>query len=615
MLKKIIFIGLSFFLITGCKKDPKDVTDLSRYSSGSFPTSLDDLLSVLGAGYGNYRSEQLSGFQLLCKTFAASEHTSNLCYGGQSYWNDMEYNNLNSSNLLATQTWQGLYVGVKDANAALDRADFFEKNYMVPSEQQQVNYIRGEAYFLRAYYYFLLECLYGESYISSAGGGDKMGVPLFTSIPQELGETQQPRSTVRQVWDLIIGDLKMSADLLKDVHWEDKYKGRVTDWTAKGLLGKAYVFTQDWTNAKAVLKDVIDHSGKTLMSFDKYRMAFNSNVSNNLNSNPNSEFNEESLFEINVDRVAADYGIFGGQPNKNLTTSMGLIWSPSGFNDQGTGSIGMGYANECVHDRNLLRFGFALPLYSIVPNPDFNPAQPEDVSTGNIKDIPDPAYTAQSTGFRTNKTVDPRLYVCALEPYLDTVYFALPGSGGKKRPVAKCANLPTQEYHGWSYKKYQTLDSRLDDIKQADGANYYLLRMADIYLLYAEACMNSGDDPTALEYINKVHRRAYDQPINMPSPAFDYASLSSPTKAAASDVNLANSPLHYERYAELFAEGHWWFDVCRWRIGSAEATYYGNLLPDNHPSQWSDTRSYSFPIPLTEINANTRLAGQQNPGY
>ncbi|GAC1591772.1 MAG: hypothetical protein NVS3B19_12990 [Ginsengibacter sp.] len=614
MIKKIFSVLIIVGLFAGCAKDPKSVTDLSRYSSASYPATLDDLVSVLGAGYANYRSEALSGFQLLCKTFAATEHTSNLCYGGQSYWNEIEYNHLSSSNYLAKQTWQGLFAGVKDANAALDRAAFFEKNFMVPSEQQQVNYIKGEAFFLRAYYYMNLECFFGESYMKGATGGDKMGVPLFTFVPATLEETQKPRSKVKEVWDQIIGDLKKSAELLKGVQWEEKYKGRVTDWTAKGLLGKAYVFTEDWNNAKVVLKDLIDNSGKALMPFSKYRMAFNSNVTNNLNSNVNSEFNEESLFEINVDRVAADYGIFGGSPNKNLTTSQGLIWSPSGFNDQGNGSIGMGYANECVHDRNLMRFGFDLPIYPLINNPSYNSTKPEDVSTGNIKMIPDTAYTRKTVNYRKNKITDPRLYICALEPYQDTVYFSLPGASGKKRPVAKCANLPTQEYHGWSYKKYQTLDSRLDDVKQADGANYYLLRLADVYLLYAEACMNSGDNATALEFINKVHRRAYDQPVNSPSP-FDYTSLSARTKAAPSDLNLAFSPLHYERYAELFAEGHWWFDVCRWRIGATEASYYGNLLPDNHPSQWSDSRSYSFPIPLEEINANPKMAGQQNPGY
>jgi hypothetical protein len=608
---KIIVIVLFISSLAGCTKDPVSVSDLSRYATNTYPTQLSDLLSILGSAYGNIRSQDLYGFQTLCKTFAAAEHTSNLNYGGMDFWSDIEYNDMKSSNELARESWEGYYIGVKDANATLEAADFYQKNYMVPGELTQVNYMRGEAYFLRAWYYFQLECFFGESYITQTGGGDKMGVPLFTSIPKTLAETRKPRSTVKQVWDQIISDLQQSAQLLNGVQWAHDFEGRVTDWAAKGLLGKAYVFTQNWDSAKIVLKDVIDNSGKTLMPFWKYKMAFNSNVGSGLNNNTNEEFNEESLFEINVDRVPATYGIFGDAPNKNLTTSMGLIWSPSGFSDDGSTPVGMGYANENVHDRNLVRFGFNLDLPTLVPNPAYDSSVQNPF---NQKQIPDPVFTAKSKAFRANKTDDPRLYVCALQPWLDTVYFAIPGSAGKLRPVSKCVNIPTDAYQGWSYKKYQTLDATLDAIQQADGANYYLLRMADVYLLYAEACMNSGEGGTALEYINKVHRRAYDQPFNSPSP-YDYASLSATTVTSPDDVNLSNNPLRYERYAELFAEGHWWFDVCRWRIGKAEADFYGNLLPNNHPSNWDDNRSYSFPIPLQEISANLALANQQNPGY
>jgi starch-binding outer membrane protein, SusD/RagB family len=610
MHRKIITLLVFTAAVTGCTKAPSSVSDLSQYGTNSFPTQLSDLESVLGSTYANIRSQQLYGFQTLCKTFAACEHTSNLNYGGMDFWSDIEYNNLKTSNSLAQDSWTGYYVGVKDANTTLEAADFYEKNYMVPGELAQVNNIRGEAYFLRAWYYFQLECFFGESYISSNGGGDKKGVPLFIHVPKTLADTRVPRATVRQVWDQIISDCTLASQLLKGVVRSGNDLGRVTDWCAKGLLGKAYVFTQSWDSAKIVLKDVIDNSGKTLMPWWKYQMAFNSNVGNSLNNNTNEEFNEESLFEINVDRVPAAYGIFGDPPNKNLTTTMGVIWSPSGYNDDGTIPTGMGYANENVHDRNLVRFGFHLPLPTLVNNPAYNPAI---TSPFNLKSVPDTAFTRQSKEYRTNKTDDPRLYVCALQPFFDTVFFKLAGAG-MLRPVSKCVNIPTPDYQGWSYKKYQTLDANLGDINYADGANYYLLRMADIYLLYAEACMNAGDNVSALEYINKVHRRAYDQPVNSPS-VYDYASLSAPTVTSQDDVNLSNNPLRYERYAELFAEGHWWFDVCRWRIGAAEAAFYGNLLPNNYPSQWDDNRSYSFPIPLQEITSNPAMINQQNPGY
>ncbi len=604
MFKKIIIIATAALAMSGCKKDPVNVAQKDVYSSNEYPKTLKDLLGVLGAGYGNYRSYELAGFQLLCKTFACSEHTADLAYGGEQAWTELALNHLSVSNTYANDLWKGCYVGVKEANAFLERADFYEKNYMALSEQQVVNFMRGEAYFLRAFYYFNLECFFGEAYITSSGGGDKLGVPIYTSIPKTLEETQQPRKTTREVWDFIINDLKKSADLLHGAAWSGPNKGRATEWSAKALLGKAYVFTQDWGNAKTTLRDVIDHSGKSLMPFSKYKEAFN--------DKPENEFNEESLFEINVDRVPANYGIFADfPPNKNLTTSQGLIWSPSAIGDNGIENgpnNNLGYCNEFVHDKNLRRFGFDSAIYKLVDNPSFDPGKAESLT--NQKKIIDPNYKAGVIAMRTNKTVDPRLYVVALEPWIDSVT-----NNDIRKPVGKCVGIgpDIQKYfHGWSFKKFTTMDNNLwAKSNAADGANYYIIRLADVFLLYAEACMNSGENANALEYINKVKRRAYGYDVNAASPV-DYASLSAPTKAI--DVNLGNNPLRYERYVELFAEGHWWFDVCRWRIGKAEAQYYGNTLPTGGPIEWSDTRSYSFPIPGNEINSNVKI-GNQNPGY
>lgn len=38
--------------------------------------------------------------------------------------------------------------------------------------------------------------------------------------------------------------------------------------------------------------------------------------------------------------------------------------------------------------------------------------------------------------------------------------------------------------------------------------NFHLMRVAELYLLYAEACIETGDINTAREYINKVRARA-----------------------------------------------------------------------------------------------------------
>ena len=78
---------------------------------------------------------------------------------------------------------------------------------------------------------------------------------------------------------------------------------------------------------------------------------------------------------------------------------------------------------------------------------------------------------------------------------------------------------------------------------------------------------------------------------------------------------MGNNPLYYERWAELFAEGDWWFDVCRWHLGKSEDAFYVTTRTlQGTPFTWDD-KAYAWPIPLTEINSNPKVAHQQNPGY
>jgi hypothetical protein len=608
MIKKTYAAIFIITIGTGCVKSPTLVSPTDAYSTNNYPASINALQSVLAPCYSNLRDPGLYGFHFLPKAVSNSEHAVNSAYAGDPGWNEMANTNLSITNQYALEAWQVLYTGVKNCNVALAGADLYMTKYGKPEDQLTVDYIRGQAYFLRAFYYFELECLFGEAYITTGGGGDKMGVPVFDGLPPTLQSTQQPRSTTRKVWDLIESDLTQSANLLKNKVWTGDDIGRVTEWSAKGLLGKAYVFTQDWAKAKPVLLDVITNSGKSLMPYAKYRNAFIGISAN--------EFNEESLFELNVDENSrGNYGVYGG--NANSTTINGLIWPPwaLGYNGTEGASNPLGYGNEILHDKNVLRFGFNIGTYNLVANPNFDPTYNPPVS-GYISDkwpqlIMDPAYKQQSLQVRTNKTCDPRLFVNALQPWVDSVIF---DPGARYMRVSKPNFFAGQvNRYGWSVRKYSPTFNNINNTGPADAWNYYLLRLADVYLLYAEASKGSGDNPTALEYLNKVKRRAYGYPLNVPSPV-DYVSLTATTSAIGDPV-LGTNPLYYERWAELFNEGNWWFDVCRWRIGASEAAYYGTALNVSGPFQWNNSKSYSWPIPLNEINANSRIAGQQNPGY
>lgn len=594
-------------LVSGCQKDPDLVGPKDQYSTGNYPASLADLQSVLAPAYSNLRDQHLFGFNYLTKMMANATHAGSAAYSDPDWLGFINVSNMQPNNGFVSGVWQAYYAGVKNCNVALAGADFFEKNYAKAADKQNIDYIRGQAYFMRAYYYFQLENLYGQDYMVNPTAKDTLGVPLFKGLPAGYAETQQPRASITSVWALVESDLLQAATLLKGKTWTGNDLGRATEWSAKGLLGKMYVFRKDWAKAKPVLKDVIDNSGKSLMPYTKLRDAFIGLSAN--------EFNEESLFELNIDQDSkGGYGVYSDAAN--ATSINGLIWPPYALGLDGTenASLPLGYGgNIGLHDKNVLRYGYQEGTYTLVDNPNFNSSK--DPSYTNPKKIMDPVYKTKALAVRTNKTADPRLYVSTMQPWLDSVK----RDGTNWYPVARpsyiMGDATLNQQYGWSFRKYTPIFNDINNVGPADGANIYILRLADVYLLYAEALANSADPGQALEYINKVKRRAYGYPVNAVSP-IDYASLTAETMAKkASDPVLGTNPLYYERWAEFFAEGTWWFDMCRWHLGASEATFYVTARALNGtPFNWTD-KSYSWPIPLTEVNSNPKMAGQQNPGY
>ncbi len=589
-MKRFIVLAIVFIsFVTSCTNDD-NISDPGSYNAGNFPATMAQLESVLTGVYSQQRANELFGFEYLTKMIFSLDHTADLGFTEFPQWNEMQTNNVSVSNSYAEGAWGALYTGVQRSSTFLAATENYRAKYMKEGEEGAVNLMEGEARFLRAFYYFHLISLYGETFIVDGVGGDAKGVPIIPTV-STINDTQIARSTVREVWDYIIADLTKSVELLEGQTWTGNNIARVSGLAAKGLLGKAYVFTEDWANAKVILKDVIDNSGKTLVPFDTYKNIFNGQ----------NEFSQESIYEINVERdLTSGFATFTGP---NITTAAGLIYAPTIMQDNGSAGA-FGFGNIFLHDKNLERFGFQLPIPTLVDNPDFD--SDEEVGIDNLEMVIDPDYFDASSKLRIDKAVDPRLYVSALEPWVDEL-----NDGTRDRLVLKYKEIASNLqplYHGWSLRKMATIEGVLWNFKATDDSNIYFLRLADIYLLYAEACLETGDNTNALEYINKVKRRAYNFPVNSSS-SVDYATLTSPTKAT--DASLANNPLRYERWAELFGEGQWWFDVCRWKIGDKEAAFYANTIPGE--IQWSDAKSYKLPIPTAEINTNTKIT--QSSGY
>ncbi|CAG5003183.1 hypothetical protein DYBT9275_03087 [Dyadobacter sp. CECT 9275] len=561
--------------MVSCSDDFVDVDNPLAISTSSYPKTVSDLEQLLTGVYATQHAGGIFGRAMGPYSTYLWDHTCDLSWQGSPNWIQMGQNNALPSDNFLVQIWPDLWRGVQRCNTLLDGIEQVSKTAS-QTDLANIQLIKGQTLFLRAWYYSYLVNFWGESFIVNGAGGEKMGVPIVTDVAVDLTQTQVTRATVKENWDFIISDLKAAETLLAGKTWTAATeKHKVNEWAVKGFLGKAYVYTQDWANAKTYLSGVISSSGKSLVPFDTYKTMFNGQ----------NEFNSESLFELNLN-VDMTYA---GATDLSMGSMIGTLISPSYVGATGT-PIASAWSNVFPHAKNIERFGFSQGHYF-----------PTGTTSASISNV-DKSYVNNSIAARSAKTVDPRLWVACLQPYVDSMVVA-----GAKKPISHYLDITELGMEAWSFRKYINLAGTELEINRANGSNILWLRLADIYLLYAETLTHSGDNATALEYINKVKRRAYNYPVDAPSPV-DYKSLTDLTKAP--DNVLKNDPLKYERWAEFFGEFNWWFDVCRWKIGDKEAAYYQKIRGGT--IQWNDT-DYAQPIPINEINANVNM--KQNPGY
>jgi len=154
---------------------------------------------------------------------------------------------------------------------------------------------------------------------------------------------------------------------------------------------------------------------------------------------------------------------------------------------------------------------------------------------------------------------------------------------------------------GYYIRKF--LDRKYDTYgTDAPTAPYFMFRLAEFYLNYAECQIELGQTPEAVEYINKIRRR-----VNMPDITAD---------------NIAEKYRH-ERQIELVFEGQRWFDIRRWMIiedvyskpvtgmiiwkhQDGSKTYELNSEPIEYKT-FHAPKNYWLPIPRYELRRAPQL--------
>lgn len=393
------------------------------------------------------------------------------------------YLSYNENNTHIGNGWQGLYDVISYANLIIDDMPAVAGGYGVSEEA--INAGLGEARFFRGVAYFLL-AEYWEN------------VPIIEKPADKVAsnELQLPKNTVSSVYEFIRRDLEFAAEHLPP----SDEPGRVTSWAAKGLLAKLHVTlgqrkignpdfpsttADDFAAAANYAADVINNSGLAL--FEDYEDMFK--IEN--------EHNPEILFAIQW--INGGWG-FGNSRQARFARHTRV-----------TGDAQAWGGGKCI---------------------TVNFLETMKANAGNATDLRRRAiymengdfynYIATEDGGYTYQIVsrdEEGVQIEGATPTLNSL---------KKYVVGSVAD------HGYVISNQ---DSPLD---------LYMLRLADVYLLYAEALLAGGAQLTSGPGYNaylKVRERAGLQP-----PA---------------DGNMTYVDLFNERRVEFALEAQSWLDVKR----------------------------------------------------
>ena len=227
----LLLLGMTVFL--GCTEDYLDESTEYTIASENYFNSEQDYYNAL---IGVYDILQSTYVNVLLGEIASD----NTLAGGESATDVLGFQQVD----LMTHTpvndnlddvWDWNFAGVQRANYILefqDKTDF-------PGKEQ----IIAETRFLRAYFTFELVKWFGP-------------IPLNGDKRFNLGDEKTiPRAPVSEVYDQIESDLQFAVE---NLDYTAPQVGRATKGAAQALLGKAYLYQEQFQESAAVLTDLIN---------------------------------------------------------------------------------------------------------------------------------------------------------------------------------------------------------------------------------------------------------------------------------------------------------------------------------------------------------------------
>jgi len=569
MKRNILFtVVASAMLFTSCESF-LDTESITKKNTSNYPQTVGDAQQVLAGIYNNLNV--VNANPQSSYLYAAELASDDRFGGGGENDKQMQAEDLlmNYGPDMLGQFWKDRYAGINRANTAILTLG----NCTGYSDDNQKNQMLGEAYFLRAYYYYELASLYGN-------------IPLVLDLALEV----HPQVTPDVMWGQICTDLKKAVDLMPANKFGTLASGHVDKWTAEAMLGRAFLFytgyyskadvtladgTTKLTTAdvSALIDDCVKNSGYSLVPDYRNLWAY----TNRLTKERYSFTKGKGLKWVEDDKAVNPEAMF------MIKFSEFASWSTTiGYSNGYALHMGMRGGQDYG---NTFPFGQGWGAGPVASNlwKDWAAAEPTDKRrAASICDIPTELPNYKKGGWA--------------DFVQETDYY------GKKWSPITCRTVDAKgdsTYNvGFDVVMYN-YTAQLTNMQLSNIHDLVLLRFAEVLLMQSELEKN-------VDGINKVRARAGLPAISV----------------------YSDDALRSERRWELNCEGVRWNDIRRWHIAETalaaqnnQPTYFKGVADVNatahngggYVARYKATGGF-FPIPQTQISLSAGLY-KQNPGW
>ena len=491
-------------------------------------------------------------------------------------------------------------------------------------------YMKAEARFMRAYYYFLLFRTYGPVII----WGDQ-------AAPTDVVSSSLDRNTLDENIDFIISELDKAIEVLPNTITavglqEESDMGRVTKGAAMALKSRVLLYaasplfngntlykgmvnhygneifpqTYDatkWEAAKKAAKDVIDLQLYSLVQADKVT---GDKFTDGLKAYQNiffKQWNEETIWgwwmNFYTDWLGRTGGFIGACAPRNITVEGWQSLTPSFKLVDAYAMYETGRYPVTGYDRTSGMNDYSKPIIDTESG-----YEAEGFSTTTQYEA---AWAGEFEAHNSTIGREPRYYASVVpngyywpcDPKLKTMKNPKTGSTTWTAEDMKCHfwrgsgalcerwdQTSTNNYFGYAWRRLYKADNPLDVGSDYQSIKYVYpaFRLAEIYFNYAECCIETGDYKEAIIYLNMIRNRAGLNNLEDAYPGIE------------SNVELLRWCFRHEKMIEFAIEGPMHFyDNTRWMTAEENFPSLNWTLKLNNPADFHDSwtrTSEDFPL-------------------